>query len=173
MSKISNYDLMVAVMLLICGGFQPLIAAEPESLDQAKSAATEVILSARHRFNDAIAEHDAAAIPGFLDNPYQITTSTGQLLQSSPAEDAVAWADIFADRPDVIYVRKTHTVEISDYLDLAAEQGTWVGRWTAPEGPVEVGGSFYAQWRNTGDSWKIRAEAFVRLYCKGSGCQIP
>lgn len=173
MSPPSKSSLSRVVLLLVCLAHEPLFAAEPESLDQAKSAATEVILDARNRFNDAIAEHDVAEIPGFLDNPYQITTSTGQLLQSSPEEDAVAWAEIFRDRPDVIYVRTPDSVEISEYLDLAAEQGTWIGRWTEPAGPVEVGGSFYAQWRNTGDSWKIRAEAFVRLYCKDSGCQKP
>ncbi len=173
MSKRPNHGLTVAAMLLICLCFQPLIAAEPKALDQAKSDATQTILAARDHFNGAIAAHDVPAIPAFLDNPYQITTSTGQLLQSTPEEDAVAWADIFRDRPDVIYVRTPDSVEVSDLMDLAAERGTWVGRWTEPAGPVEVGGSYFAQWRNTGDSWRIRAEAFVRLYCKGSGCEKP
>ena len=173
MKTASKSCLLSVVWLLITVVPQPLSAVEPGSAEQARYDASDVILGARRRFNEAIAGHDVAAIPGFLDTPYQITTSTGQLLQSTPEEDAVAWADIFRERPDVIYVRNPYTVEVSDYLDLAAEQGEWVGRWTGPEGPVEVGGSYFAQWRNTGDSWKIRAEAFVRLYCKGSGCQQP
>ena len=61
-------------------------------------------------------------------------------------------------------------VNVSSYNDLAAERGNWVGRWTAPEGPVEVGGTYFAQWRKVGADWKIRAEVFVGLYCDGAGC---
>ena len=89
-------------------------------------------MALRTQINDAIARHDADAIPRFLDTPYQIATSTGQLLQSTPEQDAVAWADNFRDRPDVIYIRTPEDVEVSENLALAAESGTWVGAGVAP-----------------------------------------
>ncbi len=157
---------LLSLSLLACLTF----AAEPESRSPEHAAVSARITALRTQFNDAIARHDADAIPGFLDTPYQITTSTGQLLQSTPEEDAVAWAEIFRDRPDVIYVRTPEKVQVSDNMALAAESGTWTGGWSGADGAVELGGSYFAQWRRVGGDWKIRAEVFVRLSCTGDGC---
>ena len=124
----------------------------------------------REQSNAAIAAHDPSGVARFIDDEYQITTSTGAHYQETPEQDEAAWTEIFRARPDVVYIRTPHDVDVSAYYDLASEHGNWVGRWTSPKGPVEVGGTYFAQWRKVGADWKIRAELFVGLYCDGAGC---
>ena len=124
----------------------------------------------RDQSNRAIAAHDPAGVARFIDDEYQITTSTGAHYQETPEQDEKAWTEIFRAKPDVVYIRTPDVVDVSSYYDLAAERGNWVGRWSTPEGPVEVVGTYFAQWRKVGADWKIRAEVFVGLYCNGAGC---
>jgi hypothetical protein len=79
--------------------------------------------------------------------------------------------EIFAEFPDVLYVRTPSKIEVSTYLPRAAETGNWVGNWTAEKGRIEVGGSYFASWLKVDGSWKIQSEMFVTMYCSGDGCQ--
>ena len=144
-----------------------LLGANPAgSQAQADEAA---IRAARAASNEAIARQDAEAIVAFLDSEYQITTSVGRMSQGT-AEEVSAWNDLFAERPDVVYVRTPEEVEISRDYPLASESGSWIGTWTGADGPVRTGGDYHAMWRYTPGGWKIRAELFVALFCEGDGC---
>ena len=147
-----------------------LSAARPVFSDEIGADAVEKILALRASFNKSIESHDAESIAAYLDSEYQVTTSSGEHYRETPEEDVVAWAEMFSDREDIVYVRTPDHVEVSSYYDLAAENGTWVGRWSSPKGAVELGGSYFAQWRNVNGQWKIRAEVFVGLFCNGPGC---
>jgi hypothetical protein len=129
----------------------------------------EQIRDARAAFNDAIARHDVVGIVSFLDEEYQITTSLGQLWQDRDGE-ADSWRELIASRPDVLYVRKPDSIEISADYPLAAETGTWVGTWSTSLGPVRTGGRYSAMWRHVDGVWKVRSELFVALYCDGVSC---
>ncbi len=129
----------------------------------------EQIRGARAGYNDAIARHDVPSIVSFLDDEYQITTSLGQLVQNRDDEGA-SWHELFASRQNLLYVRSTESVEISDDYPLAAETGTWVGSWSTVDGPVRTGGRYAAMWRKVDDVWKVRSELFVALYCDGINC---
>ena len=59
-------------------------------------------------------------------------------------------------------------VDVNAPWAVAAERGNWTGRWTEPDGVVEIGGSYLAQWRKVGDAWLIQAEVFVPATCTGS-----
>lgn len=146
------------------------VAEASDLTDYSNGKTTQKIISIRDSFNAAIAEHDAERIAGYIDDQYQITTSDGGQYQSTPVEEAAAWREIFRDNPDIVYIRTPNVVDVNSFLDLAAETGSWVGRWSSADGDVEVGGSYFAQWRKVGESWKIRAEVFVGLYCNGHGC---
>ena len=50
----------------------------------------------------------------------------------------------------------------------ASERGEWVGRWTEPDGKLEIGGTYQAQWRKVDGRWLIQGELFVPTHCKGS-----
>ena len=147
-----------------------LCAAAPEGPMKDSGEPERRIMELRERFNRAIADHDAASIGSYLGSPYQITTSNGGQFQSTPEEEVATWRKIFQDRPGVVYIRTPDAVEVSTYSDMASESGTWVGRWRSPEGDVEVGGRYFAQWRKVDGDWKIRAEVFVGLYCRGGDC---
>jgi ketosteroid isomerase-like protein len=129
----------------------------------------EQIRSARAVYNGAIARHDVPAIVSFLDDEYQITTSLGQLIQDRDDEGA-SWHELFASRQDLLYVRSTETLEISNDYPLAAETGTWVGSWSTTDGPVRTGGRYAAMWRKVDGVWKVRSELFVALFCDGIAC---
>jgi hypothetical protein len=148
-----------------------LSVARPVFSDEIGTDASEKILAVRASFNESIKNHDAASIAAYLDSEYQVTTSSGEHYRETPEDEAASWAEMFRDNVDIIYVRTPDLVEVSTYYDMAAENGTWVGRWSSLTGDVEMGGSYFAQWRNVNGVWKIRAEVFVGLFCNGPGCQ--
>lgn len=127
------------------------------------------VRSRRNQSNAAIARHDAEAVVSFLDAEYQITVGSGDLFHGRAAE-LKAWRAEFARAPDLVYVRKPESVEVSTSRERAAEIGVWVGSWTTPNGPHRVRGRYAAHWRKVDGSWKIRAELFVTLSCQGVGC---
>ncbi len=57
--------------------------------------------------------------------------------------------------------------------NVAAERGEWTGRWTEPDGVVEIAGTYQAQWRKVGGTWRIQAELFVPTRCHGSSTAPP
>ena len=60
------------------------------------------------------------------------------------------------------------TIDFFRACDVASESGEWTGRWTEPDGVVDVGGTYLAQWRKIGSTWRIQAEIFVPTRCSGS-----
>ncbi len=74
----------------------------------------------------------------------------------------------FKNRPDTIYVRTSAAIVVYAPWNVASERGEWTGRWTEPDGAVEIGGSYQAQWRKVDGRWKIQGELFVPTRCKGS-----
>jgi hypothetical protein len=48
------------------------------------------------------------------------------------------------------------------------ERGEWTGTWTEPDGPLEIGGTYLAQWRKVDGQWMIQAELFVPTRCTGA-----
>ncbi len=133
--------------------------------------ATDVaaIQAARQRSNQAIRDHDVAKVVAFLDDDARLTISSGRFVEGREAQER-AYAEQFARFPDVVYVRTPISVEISRASPLASERGTWVGRWTAERGPIEMSGEYMAMWRKTDGRWRIRSELFVLLDCAGEGC---
>lgn len=147
-----------------------LVAVQQVSGEEAAQEAEQKIRDLRSQFNQSIAHHDAAGIANYLDSEYQITTSSGEQFQQTPDEEVETWAEIFRNRPDVVYVRTPDVVEVSSYYEMAAESGTWKGQWSSPEGDVQIGGKYFAQWHKADGDWKIRSEIFVGLHCNGTGC---
>ena len=125
------------------------------------------IRAARARSNAAIASHDVPGIVGHWLPDVHIVTSTSA--QGTGRDvNGNRMAQQFARRPDTVYVRTPVGVEVLAPWAVAAERGTWTGRWTEPDGVVEIAGTYLAQWRNTNDGWRIQAELFVPTSCRGS-----
>lgn len=156
----------IRAVLIIAGCLGLSVSAYPDS-----GTEKDKILKIRADSNAAIQKHDAAGIVASFDQTYQITTGSGKLFHDSPEKEEELWRTIFAEFPDVIYVRTPSKIEVSTYLPRAAESGDWVGRWTAENGEIEVGGTYSASWLKVEGSWKIQSEMFVTLYCAGVGCE--
>lgn len=124
----------------------------------------------RAESNAAIEQHDAAAIVAMFADTYQITTGAGNLYHDTPDKERQLWESLFAENPDVVYVRTPDRIEISAYLPRAAESGNWVGTWTSDDGAIELGGTYSASWIQVDGRWKIQSEMFVTLYCGGPAC---
>jgi ketosteroid isomerase-like protein len=133
------------------------------------SGESTAIRSLRAASNAAIAAHDAGAVASFFDEDYVITISTGAIERSRRAA-AESFAAHFVEFPDVVYVRTPTEIVVSEAYPLAFETGTWVGSRTDANGPLENGGRYTASWRKVDGVWKIHAELFVGLYCRGTDC---
>jgi len=125
------------------------------------------IRAARARSNVAVAKHDVAGIAAHWMPDVHIVTSTSA--QGTGREvNGLRMAEQFTRRPDTVYVRTPVTVDINTPWSVAAERGEWTGRWTEPDGIVEIGGAYLAQWRKVDGAWLIQAELFVPTHCRGS-----
>jgi len=125
------------------------------------------IRAARADSNQAIARHDVAAIARHWLANVSIVTSTGAHDDSAEA-NAERMRAQFTRRPDTVYVRRPTSVEVFTAWNVASERGEWTGRWTEPDGVVNIGGTYLAQWRKVNGVWLIQAEVFVPTRCTGS-----
>ena len=125
------------------------------------------IRAARAQSNQAIAAHDVPGIARHWLPDVHIVSSTSA--QGSGREvNGQRMADQFSRRPDTVYVRTPTTVDVFAAWNVASERGEWTGRWTEPDGVVQVRGTYLAQWRKANGTWLIQAEVFVPTTCTGS-----
>jgi ketosteroid isomerase-like protein len=125
------------------------------------------IRAARARSNAAIARHDVAAIAAHWMPDFHVVTSTGAQVSGREAY-AKRMTETFARRADTVWVRTPATVDVFAPWAVASERGEWTGRWTEPDGVVEIGGTYLAQWRKVDGVWLTQAELFVPTHCRGS-----
>jgi ketosteroid isomerase-like protein len=142
-----------------------------ESKKQANNTDEQEIRALREISNKAIADKDTSVLGSTWTEDYHIVSSRNAEVAGRKGNLA-RFAGEFSARPDVIYVRTTEQVDVFSQWNMAAESGTWVGRWTEParEGnpvKVELQGRYFAKWHKVKGQWRIRAEIFVPLQCSG------
>src|SRR5688572_14434721 len=126
-----------------------------------------LIRETRARSNAAIAAHDLAGIAGaWMPDVHVVSSTSAQTAGSQANRERMTRQ--FQSRPDTIYVRTPATVEVFASWNVASERGEWVGRWTEPDGKLEIGGAYQAQWRKIDGRWLIQAELYVPTHCRGS-----
>ena len=145
-----------------------LSALCPSDRLQAQPSEDErLIREARARSNAAIAAHDLDGIArAWMPDVHVVSSTSAQTAGSQGNRQRMAQQ--FKNRPDTIYVRTPNTVDVFAPWNVASERGEWIGRWTEPDGKLEIGGTYQAQWRKIDDRWLIQAELFVPTYCRGS-----
>jgi ketosteroid isomerase-like protein len=133
----------------------------------AQSSDEQLIRAARDRSNAAIAKHDLDGIAtAWMDTVHVVSSTSAQTAGKAANRDRMAAQ--FTNRPDTIYIRKPITVEIFAPWNVASERGEWTGTWTEPDGKLEIGGTYQAQWRKIDGRWLIQGELYVPTRCKGS-----
>jgi len=149
--------LLTALMLVVAGGVA--IAQTPSD--------ERLIRESRATSNAAIAKHDLSGIARFWMDDIHITTSTSAQA-SGRAPNQQRMSQQFERRPDTTYLRTPSAVDVFADWAVASERGEWIGRWTEPDGKVEIGGTYLAQWRKIDGRWLIQSELYVPTRCKGS-----
>ena len=153
-------SVLASLTVAMFGAIGTSAARQPASDEQ-------LIRDARARSNAAIAAHDIAAIARVWMEDVHIVSSTSAQGAGREA-NGERMARQFTNRPDTIYVRRPATVDVFAPWAVASERGEWTGTWTEPDGKLEIGGTYHAQWRKINGQWLIQAELFVPTRCKGS-----
>ena len=139
------------------------------------SDSSDLIRATRERFNQAIANKDAAAIQTFFAPTYHIVT--GRSAQNHGAEEeAKRWADVFQQDTTAIYRRTPREIRVNEAWGLAEELGNWQGSYTAENILVHASGVYAAIWQcAVNGDWVLQVEVFTTLKCSGpeNGCVKP
>ena len=126
----------------------------------------QLIRVARERSNAAIAGHDLDGIAGvWLDDVHVVSSTSAQAAGKNANRERMAAQ--FKNRPDTLYVRTPATIEVYG-VESRSERGEWTGKWTEPDGVLEIAGTYQAQWRKIDGRWLIQGELFVPTRCTGS-----
>ena len=143
-----------------------LIALSVVGVEAQAPSDEKMIRSTRAQSNAAIEAHDVPGIARYWMDDIHITTSTSAQANGWAANGS-RMAEQFKRRPDTIYVRTPITIEVFAPWAVASERGEWVGRWTEADGPLEIRGTYLAQWRKVKGRWLIQSELYVPTQCKG------
>ena len=145
----------------------PMVVAMAASAQSPPASDEAAIRAARAQSNQSIAAHDVAGIARHWLPDVHIVTSTSTQGTGSDV-NGQRMSDQFRRRPNTVYVRTPSTVDVFTAWNVASERGEWTGRWTEPDGVVQVRGTYLAQWRKVNGTWLIQAEVFVPTACTGS-----
>lgn len=133
----------------------------------AQTSDEQLVRAARDRSNAAIAKHDLDGIAAaWMDDVHVVSSTSAQTAGKNANRDG--FAAQFKSRPDTIYIRTPITIDVYAPWNVASERGEWTGTWTEPDGKLEIGGTYQAQWRKVDGRWLIQGELFVPTRCKGS-----
>ena len=160
--RLNSRCIMAALMLGACVS---LTTADRTAAAQVLTD-EQLIRAARARSNAAIAAHDPADMADVWMPDLHVVSSTSAQVAGREA-NRERMSRQFASRPDTIYIRTPATVEVYSPWEVASERGEWTGRWTEPDGPMTIGGTYLAQWRKIGGQWFIQAELYVPTTCSG------
>jgi ketosteroid isomerase-like protein len=124
------------------------------------SASAAAIRAQRERSNQAIDARDADLVVSFMLDDVTVAVAGGPVLAGRAASRA-AFAEQFADRLFLGYVRTADHVVLHEPPVRATERGRWSGRWRRRGGDHELRGTYVAEWRHTDLGWLIASEAFT------------
>ncbi len=133
---------------------------------------TDLIRSARERFNLAIAEKDPGRIHPLLAPTYHLITGRSDQFHGADEEDQ-RWASLFQNDPTAVYRRTPREITANESWGIAEELGNWQGTYTANGVLINASGVYAAKWqRTTKGEWVLQAEVFTTLTCEGP-CSPP
>ena len=148
------------------------VAAAP-AYGQSLNTDESSIRAERARSNRAIAEHDVDAVARVL-LPEYVAVSSGNIRTVGRAATRASYAQIFASRPGVVFVRAPRRIAVNVKWAQAGESGRWTGRWSSMDGVVNVSGEYFAKWKKLDGAWRLLAETFVQTTCEGGRyCVAP
>jgi ketosteroid isomerase-like protein len=118
----------------------------------------------RNQSNAAIAAHDLSGTTRLIDPNVRVLRSNGGFVDGGAAMSEV-YAQAFADPAFVTYIRTPKQIVVNGMV--ASEIGHWTGIWRK----YKITGNYLTRWSRQADgAWKIVAEMYAPMRCKGDGC---
>lgn len=127
--------------------------------DAARERHAIAIQSQRTASNQAIAARDADRVTACMMSDVTVSVARGPMLKGREASRK-AFAEQFADRAFLGYVRTAEEIAVQEPPVRATERGRWVGRWRSGIGEQVIRGSYMAEWCFTDLGWLIQSEHF-------------
>lgn len=120
----------------------------------------DAIRAVRAASNAAIAARDADRVVACMLEDVTVSVARGPVLEGREAS-RVAFAEQFADRAFVSYLREPTDIVIDAPPTRATERGRWTGRWRHGNTEQTMRGTYEARWRLTELGWFIQSEVFT------------
>ena len=153
-----------------------LVFAAPFALSaqgQLSNGDESAIRAARAQSNRAIAVHDTEGVVRLM-LPEYVGVSSGNSRTIGRDAARANFAQLFASRPALVFVRTPRAITVNRAWGQAGESGRWTGTWSGPDGPIRVSGDYFAKWRKLGARWLLLTETFVQMTCAGGRyCKAP
>ena len=128
-----------------------------------QSTSTELIRSARERFNLAIAEKNSKGIRPLLAPTYHLVTGRSDQFHGADEEE-IRWTELFQSDPTAVYRRTPREITTNEAWGIAEELGNWQGTYTANGTLVNASGVYSAKWqRTTTGAWVLQTEVFTTI----------
>ena len=89
-----------------------------------------------------------------------VSVARGPVLSGREASRK-AFAEQFADRAFVGYVREATDIVIDTVPTRATERGRWTGQWKQGHADQIMRGTYQAEWSHTELGWFIQSEVFT------------
>lgn len=121
------------------------------------------ILELREQSNLAIKNHLVVGIIDILTDDVNIVASNRQVFSGKKAFEN-AWTNLFAENPDLYFIRESKEISLSLDGNTAWEQGNWKALRVMDSDWKSYGGSYSALWIQVEGNWKIKSQLFVKLY---------
>jgi ketosteroid isomerase-like protein len=133
----------------------------------------KMIVDKRMAFNLAIADHDISKMEEYCDQDIIVITSRNSKFLGKD-QYAAGLNQEFKLKYDVAYTRTPESIKVFPTWEMAAESGSWVGKWKNGNEAIEIKGTYYAKWKKKNGQWFITAEVFTPLNCTGNSyCTDP
>ncbi|MBC7843824.1 MAG: nuclear transport factor 2 family protein [Gemmatimonadaceae bacterium] len=113
----------------------------------------------RAESNAAIAARSADRVVALMSPDISVSVAGGPILIGLEASRK-AFAEQFAERDFLGYVRTPDAIAMHHPATRATERGRWVGRWRAGAHVREMQGVYRAVWQLTDVGWFLESEVF-------------
>ena len=142
------------------------LSAAPSYADERK-----IIKALRAENNVAIAAHDIDGTMRIVAENYVMTGGSSGI-ERTAEENRKGWIEEFATKGHDRYVRTMTKLEVgaSKGVLRGAELGQWEGINHKEAGVSKPFGSYFVHWSKATGQWRVVAETYVTLGCRGPGC---
>ncbi|TGE29656.1 YybH family protein [Hymenobacter metallicola] len=130
----------------------------------------ELIKARSETWNKAFNSRDTTAFYGLFNPGITVCSASGS--RSSEAVARQWFRTRFRQRPDITWMNRTTTVELSDQGQLAYETGEWAEAWTDTQDKSKnrIIGKYWLMWKFENNAWTILSATYTPLACATRNC---